>query len=134
MRIAPTPLCLACTACALLLACSDPSSTRKPDGAAAADGQDAVGVGFTAAACKADTCSAEALKCAWNSSDARYAGCLTDCDLLGTANLHCPEEVAALYTCASLGAKVDCTTGKGTGCYTEEQQVGTCLQIADAGP
>ena len=86
-------------------------------------------VGFTVAGCKADTCGTEARKCGWGTSDTKYLGCLSDCDLLGVANTLCPEKAAVLYTCASLGEKVDCTTGKGTGCDTEEQQMTTCLQI-----
>ena len=94
---------------------------------------DGASVKFTAAACKADTCGAEAKICGWGSSDAKYLGCLSDCDSLGIISARCPKEAAALYACASLGAKVDCTTGKGTGCTAEEQQVATCLQSGDGG-
>ena len=86
-------------------------------------------VGFTVAACKADTCGAEAKICGWGNSDAKYLGCLSDCERLGIVNARCPDKAAALYACASLGAKVDCTTGKGTGCDTEEQQAAACLPI-----
>jgi len=141
MKATITVLQLAGTAFALLVACSSTPSTgdagREFEGGdisgAIADGADAAGAGFTAAACKADTCTAEATKCGWGSSDAKYLGCLSDCDLLGTLNARCPLEAAALYACASLGAKVDCTTGKGTGCNAEEQQVATCLQRGDGG-
>jgi hypothetical protein len=155
---ATTPVCqLAGTAFALLLACSSTPSTsksgerldggsdgigtgepfREGDGGHAdepvASGGDGASVGFTTAACKADTCSAEAKICGWGSSDAKYLGCLSDCDTLGILNARCPEKAAALYACASLGAKVDCTTGKGTGCAAEEQQLAACLMGGDGG-
>jgi hypothetical protein len=115
------------------------ADTGQPDGGtglvdgAFPDGAAGTSAGFTAAACQADTCGADATKCGWDGSDAKYLGCLSDCDLLGIANASCPEKVAALYACASLGAKVDCTTGKGTGCDSEEQQVAMCLQSPDGG-
>jgi hypothetical protein len=97
------------------------------------DGEDGASAAFTTAACQADTCRAEATKCGWGSSDAKYLGCLSDCSLLGVANALCPKKVASLYACASLGEKVDCSTGKGTGCDSEEQQVAVCLQSGDGG-
>jgi hypothetical protein len=122
-----------------LVACSDSSSKGKSaplDGAA----QDAVSAttdgpstAFSVAGCQADTCGAEAAKCGWGSSDAKYLGCLGDCVLLGAAYLSCPAEVTTLYTCASLGAKVDCTTGKGTGCSAEEAALAPCIPKSDAG-
>jgi len=122
----------------LLLACGDSSGKRdagRSDGAGDAvvpSGADAASVEFTVAGCKADTCGAEATICGWNSSDAKYVGCLSDCEILGQLTVRCPEKAAALYACASLGAKVDCTTGKGTGCDAEEQALGACL-LADGG-
>jgi hypothetical protein len=141
MKATTTVFHRAGTAFALLLACSCTPSTEKSGGrfdGGGADGlvaarADGASVGFTAAACKADTCTAEATKCGWGNSDAKYLGCLSDCDNLGFANARCPDQAAALYTCASLGAKVDCTTGKGTGCSAEEQQVVTCMQARDGG-
>jgi hypothetical protein len=78
--------------------------------------------------CKNDTCGAEAKICGWVNNDAKYAGCLTDCVSLGTISELCPKQAAALYTCANLGSKVDCTTGKGTGCNAQEQQLATCVE------
>jgi hypothetical protein len=115
------------------------ADTGQPDGGAgpvdgaSPDGSAGTSAGFTVAACQAETCGTEATICGWGSGDAKYLGCLSDCDLLGIANASCPEKVAALYACASLGAKVDCTTGKGTGCDREEQQVAMCLQSPDGG-
>jgi hypothetical protein len=86
-------------------------------------------LGFTVAGCKADTCGAEARLCGWGTSDAKYLGCLADCEILGVASTRCPDKAAALYGCASLGAKVDCTTGKGTGCDAEEAQARACVLI-----
>jgi hypothetical protein len=104
-----------------------------PDaGDAAPDRPDAASAAFTPAACKADTCGAEARKCGWGSSDAKYLGCLSDCDLLGVVNARCPDAAAALYACANLGEFVDCTTGKGTGCTAETQQAEACL-LSDGG-
>jgi hypothetical protein len=121
-----------------LLACSDSSKGKKAgaDGAAEdvlSSATDSPGAGFTVAGCQSDTCGAEAAKCGWGSSDAKYLGCLRDCAVLGTAYSSCPEVVNALYTCASLGAKVDCTTGKGTGCSAEEAALAPCLAKDDAG-
>jgi hypothetical protein len=120
MKANVTAILLVWTAFALFLACSSTPSNG-------------AGAGFTPAACKADTCGAEAKKCGWGNSDAKYLGCLSDCDALGVINASCPKDAAALYACASLGAKVDCTTGKGTGCDAEEQQVATCLQVDGGG-
>jgi len=115
---------------ALLLACSSPASKGKSPGSQG--GPDA-GLAFTVAACKADTCGTEATKCSWDGGAPKYAGCISDCELLGSVYLVCPEKVSALYTCAAQGTKVDCTTGKGAGCSAEEQAVASCLQTADAG-
>jgi hypothetical protein len=124
---------------ALLLACSGPSATGKSGGSEGGadgvvpDGTDGSGVVFTVAGCKADTCGAEATKCGWGNSDAKYLGCLSDCEVLGMLYLRCPETASTLYACASLGEKVDCTTGKGTGCDAEEQALASCLPIPDGG-
>jgi hypothetical protein len=121
-------LALMTTAFTCWPACSDSSPTRKTDGAAA----DA-NVAFSVAACQADTCGAEATKCGWTTSEAKYLGCLSDCEVLGTIATRCPHEAMALYACADLGAKVDCTTGKGTGCDAETQALAACLDLGDAG-
>jgi hypothetical protein len=116
---------------AVLLACGGSSSKR--DAGSPEGGTDGAGnLEFTVAGCKADTCGAEVKICGWTSSDAKYLGCLSDCENLGKISLRCPAEAAALYACAALGAKVDCTSGKGTGCDAEEQTLGSCL-LADAG-
>ena len=127
MKAMITAIRLAGAAFALLVACSSTSSKGRPG-----DSSDA-SVVFTAAACKAGTCGAEAKICGWGSSDAMYLGCLSDCDSLGIIYAVCPKQAAALYTCANLGSKVDCTTGKGTGCNAEEQQVATCVQVDGGG-
>lgn len=112
---------LASAALSLLLSCSG-SSSKKDAGAV-----------FTVESCKTDTCGAEAQICSWTSSDAKYLGCLTDCENLGKIGIACPKEAQALYACADLGANVDCTAGKGKGCEAELENLTACLQAADAG-
>lgn len=124
---------------ALLLACGHPSS--RPDAGSLDAGSDGAAPGgtdtgtqeFTVAACRTDTCGAEATICGWGTGDPKYLGCLADCQVLGMVSVQCPEKAAALYACASLGAKVDCTTGKGIGCEREEQALAGCLPIPDGG-
>lgn len=116
----PTPvslLPLAGAALSLLLSCSGSSSKRD----------------FTVESCKTVTCGAEAQICTWTSSDPKYLGCLTDCETLGKIATVCPKEAQALYTCADLGANVDCTTGKGKGCDAELQNLTACMPVGDAG-
>jgi hypothetical protein len=98
-------------------------------------GGDAANVVFSVAACQATACGTAATLCSWGSQDQKYLGCLSDCGLVGLANSSCPEKVSALWTCvASDPSKVDCTTGKGTTCTTQEQAVGACLLgVLDAG-
>jgi hypothetical protein len=122
-----------------LLACSESSkrgNAERLDGAT--DGllpstRDGSNQGFSVDKCQSDTCGAEAAKCGWDAGEPKYLGCLNDCALLGTAYTQCSEGVTALYACASLGEKVDCTTGMGTGCNAEELAVAACLQRLDAG-
>ena len=117
---------LAGAALSLLVSCSN---TPSKGGSGANDAS----AEFTAEACKTDTCGAEAKICGWTNSDAKYLGCLSDCDSLGMINTVCPKEAEALYACANLGANVDCTTGKGTGCDAELQKLTTCVQSVDGG-
>jgi hypothetical protein len=115
---------LAYLSVALLVACSgSPSKSTSPGPDAGA---------FTVAACKADTCGTEAAKCSWGTAEPKYTGCLADCENLGVVDRVCPEQVSALYACAAKGTKVDCTTGKGTGCSAEEQALVACATF-DAG-
>jgi hypothetical protein len=139
MRKASLACCLSQLILALLPACGDSAVKRDAD---ARDGgvdgvapgrSDAANLEFTVAGCQADTCGAEAVICGWTASDAKYLGCLADCQMLGTVGGKCPAQATALYACASLGAKVDCTTGKGTGCDTEEQALTGCF-LTDGGP
>ncbi len=121
MKVTISTLHLAETALVFLAACSN---TPSNGGDVAKD----AGTEFTAEACKTETCGAEAKICGWTNSDAKYLGCLSDCDALGIINAICPKEAEALYACANRGANVDCTTGKGTGCDAEVQSLTTCAQ------
>jgi hypothetical protein len=120
MKAIITVIQLVGTAVALQVACSSTPS----------NGNNA---GFSAEACKADTCGAEAKACSWGNNDPKYLSCRSDCDTLGVFNTSCPKQASALYACANLGANVDCTTGKGTGCVAEQQQLLTCVQGVDGG-
>ncbi len=125
MKPAIPSLSLAGAALSLLVSCSSSSSKGDHRGDASAV--------FTVESCKAETCGNEAQVCNWTTSNEKYRGCLTDCENLGTISTVCPKEAQAIYACADLGANVDCTTGKGTGCEVELQNLTACLQGADGG-
>jgi len=116
-----------------LAGCGGGSS--KPDAHGGLDGAGA-NLTFSVAACQATICGGAATLCSWGSQDTRYLGCLSDCGLVGVANVSCPDKVSALWTCVtSDSSKVDCTGSKGTGCTTQEQAVAPCLLgDLDAGP